>query len=289
MMIKGLLYLLPMILQMAITQSIRTCLNGAGLTSMSQNYILYPTSRKPSAGSLKLRRVTLPRVLQWSGNTLVDKFDGQIFTNMISSTTLAMISFGEYRRVAPLASIRRCTTGKSDMQFAKSSPTPMESNLTLSKMIAPFQTPTEADYMKNIPYQEVVGALLYAACARRPEISAAVGKDQTHVFNCGHNGIIVDRNHHISELSTALCGLDTRIEDKRRLQPEYIARYIVSICDEAWSEYSYVSEALKKLMARFRATSLGRASQAVAIDVFFALLIHGYGIIDVAQTNGNQC
>ncbi|KAI3648118.1 hypothetical protein MP228_005972 [Amoeboaphelidium protococcarum] len=82
-------------------------------------------------------------------------------------------------------------------------------------MTALSQTPTEVDYMKDVLYQEVVGALLYAACARRPEISAAVGK----VCKFTQNPWI--------KHCTAICGLVTRIKDRIRLQPEYIAGYIV--------------------------------------------------------------
>jgi hypothetical protein len=62
-----------------------------------------------------------------------------------------------------------------NMQFAKTSPIPMDPGLQLSKEDCP-KTPSEIEQMKYVPYRETVGALLYAACATRPDISAAVGK-----------------------------------------------------------------------------------------------------------------
>ncbi|KAI3646031.1 hypothetical protein MP228_008959 [Amoeboaphelidium protococcarum] len=62
-----------------------------------------------------------------------------------------------------------------EMSFAKPSSIPMDPGLQLSKNDEP-QTPTEKDQMEGVPYRETVGALLYAACATRPDISAAVGK-----------------------------------------------------------------------------------------------------------------
>ncbi|KAI3635416.1 hypothetical protein MIR68_006550 [Amoeboaphelidium protococcarum] len=64
---------------------------------------------------------------------------------------------------------------QSDMSYCKPSTIPMEPGLQLSKDDCP-QTDYDIEAMKSIPYRETVGALLYAACATRPDISAAVGK-----------------------------------------------------------------------------------------------------------------
>ncbi|KAI3644889.1 hypothetical protein MP228_011053 [Amoeboaphelidium protococcarum] len=61
------------------------------------------------------------------------------------------------------------------MSLVKPAPTPMDSTVSLSLQDCP-QTKEEQELMQDIPYQQVVGALLYTACATRPDISAAVGK-----------------------------------------------------------------------------------------------------------------
>ncbi|KAI3630488.1 hypothetical protein MIR68_011923 [Amoeboaphelidium protococcarum] len=98
---QGSLQLLPPILQTVIT------LFNSHLYERSRidfdepeasTIALHRASRKSSAGSFKLRRVTLHRVLQWSGDPLVDKFDGQRFSNRIKqhSATLEIIRFSAH-------------------------------------------------------------------------------------------------------------------------------------------------------------------------------------------------
>lgn len=51
--------------------------------------------------------------------------------------------------------------------------TPIENTLKLSKSMSP-KTQEERDYMANVPFQELVGSLLFAAQVSRPDISYAV-------------------------------------------------------------------------------------------------------------------
>lgn len=51
--------------------------------------------------------------------------------------------------------------------------TPMEPGLILSKMHCP-STPKQANKMQGIPYQRVIGSLMYAALGTRPDIVFAV-------------------------------------------------------------------------------------------------------------------
>jgi len=52
--------------------------------------------------------------------------------------------------------------------------TPMDSNIKLSTSQSP-QTPEEFAVMKNKPYREAVGTLMYASLGTRPDITYAVG------------------------------------------------------------------------------------------------------------------
>lgn len=63
---------------------------------------------------------------------------------------------------------------KFGMTDANPASTPLAYSTTLSKQMSP-KTQEEIDAMKDIPYQVVVGSLMYAAICTRPDISHAVG------------------------------------------------------------------------------------------------------------------
>lgn len=58
---------------------------------------------------------------------------------------------------------------KFNMTECKAVATPIESNTVLSKQIGP-QTPEGTDEMKNIPYRELVGALIHLSNTTRPDL-----------------------------------------------------------------------------------------------------------------------
>lgn len=70
------------------------------------------------------------------------------------------------------------------MTNCRSVNTPMNSSERLSKAQAP-STLQEADEMKNIPYQEAVGCLMYLSCCTRPDISYAVSHLSRYSANPG--------------------------------------------------------------------------------------------------------
>lgn len=62
-----------------------------------------------------------------------------------------------------------------NMQHAKAVSTPMNSSLKLTKEMAP-QTADEVSKMKEIPYQEAVGSIMYLAQCTRPDVLFAVSQ-----------------------------------------------------------------------------------------------------------------
>jgi hypothetical protein len=62
--------------------------------------------------------------------------------------------------------------------------TPMDPNIKLSKGMLP-KTQSEEENMKTIPYQNVVGSLMYVMTGTRPDITYAVGAISAYNANPG--------------------------------------------------------------------------------------------------------
>jgi len=73
---------------------------------------------------------------------------------------------------------------KSNMSDAKPVATPLDSNVKLSKDECPC-TEEEGEQMRNIPYRELVGGLVYLANATRPDLSFAVSVLSRYCANPG--------------------------------------------------------------------------------------------------------
>ena len=71
-----------------------------------------------------------------------------------------------------------------NMENSKPVATPMDSNVKLDKSMGP-KTPEEMAEMKNVPFKEAVGSLLYAAQATRPDIAFAVNLVSQFSINPG--------------------------------------------------------------------------------------------------------
>lgn len=71
-----------------------------------------------------------------------------------------------------------------NMQDAKPISIPMDPNMTYSKDQCPTD-PREIAHMKNVPYREAIGSLMYAAIGTRPDISFAVSTLSQSLDNPG--------------------------------------------------------------------------------------------------------
>lgn len=98
-----------------------------------------------------------------------------------------MVDLGQINNILGINVQRESTTGviylsqkkyteelvrKFNMEDAKTATTPMESNTRISKEFTPI-TKEEKDEMKNRPYRELIGGLVYLANATRPDIAFA--------------------------------------------------------------------------------------------------------------------
>jgi ATP-binding cassette subfamily B (MDR/TAP) protein 1 len=70
------------------------------------------------------------------------------------------------------------------MHSARSATTPLPANLRLSRKDCPTSGP-EGDHMKSMPYAPVVGSLMYAMVATRPNIAHAVRVVSRFMHNPG--------------------------------------------------------------------------------------------------------
>ena len=63
--------------------------------------------------------------------------------------------------------------GRFNLENANPVTTPMDPGMRLSKSQSPT-TEEEKDDMTNVPYRELIGSLMYAAVATRPDIAHAI-------------------------------------------------------------------------------------------------------------------